>query len=328
MTMSDKIIVLNFISLQNAPVSMKAIKEAVTFSVSDRTVRRWLNEASNQGKLTIEGERRTTTYLPTPGGRKKPIFKFLEGKTKSLQEETLKLLRDFWTHHSTALEGNTLTLGDTQFILDEGLTVSGKPIKEHQEIIGHASAITLIYKMLDTGVSKNSFFDLHKAVQSEIIYDIEKPYGAWKVEPNGTRVIGDNDKPVYLEYAHPKDVDKLMRLVISFVNGSTQCESIDEAINAYVKIHIAVAHIHPFWDGNGRIARLIANIPLLRAGLPPIVIPSEKRREYIQLLSKYELTVGKLTPDSGLWPNEELLKDFKFFCHQCYQQTLEIIDIG
>ena len=325
--MSDKVKVLHFISMQNVPVSMRAIKSAVNFLVSDRTVRRWLNEASSQGKLTVQGEKRTTTYLPTPEGREKTLFKFLEGKTKSRQEETLKLLRDFWTHHSTALEGNTLTLGDTQFILDEGLTISGKPIKEHQEIIGHASAISLIYKMIDAGVSKQSFFDLHKAVQSEIIHDIEKPYGAWKVEPNGTRVIGDNDKPVYLEYAHPRDVNSLMNLVVAFINSSTQSESVEEAVNAYVKIHIAVAHIHPFWDGNGRIARLIANIPLLRAGLPPIVIPSEKRREYIQLLSRYELITGKLTPGSGLWPNEALLNDFEVFCHQCYQQTVDIIDI-
>lgn len=60
-------------------------------------------------------------------------------------------------------EGNTLTLGDTQFILDEGLTISGKPIKEHQEIIGHAGAIELLYRMLNTGVTASNIYELHEA---------------------------------------------------------------------------------------------------------------------------------------------------------------------
>ncbi len=54
-------------------------------------------------------------------------------------------LRDLWTHTSTALEGNTLTLGETKFVIEEGLTVSGKPLKDHHEIVGHAGAIDLTY---------------------------------------------------------------------------------------------------------------------------------------------------------------------------------------
>ncbi len=70
-------------------------------------------------------------------------MQFLESLDKDLQQTVLNQLRDQWTHSSTAIEGNTLSLGDTKFILDEGLTVSGKPIKEHNEIIGHAKVMWL-----------------------------------------------------------------------------------------------------------------------------------------------------------------------------------------
>ena len=141
-------------------------------------------------------------------------------------------------------------------------------------------------------------------------------------------VIGFEGKPIYLEYAHPSDVGVLMSEVIAFINETNQFESPQDAIKAYAMIHAAIAHIHPFWDGNGRIARLVANIPLLKAGLPPIVVPSEHRREYIQLLANYELNVGKLTNSTGVWPELNLLVDFEMFCNQCYEQTLRIIDIG
>ncbi len=323
--MSDRKSILSFLEQQKTPVSMGKIKEHISFNVTDRTVRRWLNDAANNGDILIYGSKRTTTYLSL---KKSQVFKFLQGKPAALQEQILKLLRDLWTHHSTAIEGNTLTLGDTQFILDEGLTISGKPIKEHQEIIGHAGAIELLYRMLNTGVSTKNIFELHKAIQTDIIHNIYKPYGAWKVEPNGTRARDLSGKPVYLEYAHPRHVEKLMHEVIHFINSTSQLKNTKNAIHAYAMVHVAIAHIHPFWDGNGRIARLLANIPLLNTGLPPIVIPNERRQEYIQLLASYELSAGQLTNSTGVWPKKDALNDFEVFCQQCYEATVSIIDIN
>ena len=94
----------------------------------------------------------------------------------------------------------------------------------------------------------------------------------------------------------------------------------------YAKIHAGIAHIHPFWDSNGRIARLLGNIPLLRAGLPPIVIPNEERRQYIQLLADYELAVGTIDRKTGVWPKPELLEDFTAFCGECYSVTRELVE--
>ncbi|MGB5685646.1 MAG: hypothetical protein WBM35_07540, partial [Candidatus Electrothrix sp.] len=97
-------------------------------------------------------------------------------------------LRDLWTHTSTALEGNTLTLGDTAFVLREGLTVAGKSLKDHQEVVGHARAIDLLYEYLapDRIFGQEDLFALHKAVQTEAVFDYYKPVGSWKNEPNST----------------------------------------------------------------------------------------------------------------------------------------------
>ena len=73
------------------------------------------------------------------------MFKFLDGLDADIRQSLLNQLRDLWTHNSTALEGNSLTLGETSFVIAEGLTVSGKPFKDHEEVVGHARAIDLIY---------------------------------------------------------------------------------------------------------------------------------------------------------------------------------------
>lgn len=146
------------------------------------------------------------------------MFKFLNGMDRDIQQTLLHQIRDLWTHTSTALEGNTLTLGDTKFVLDEGLTVTGKPIKDHQEVVGHAKAIELIYGMIGQEVTETHLFELHKAVQSEEVSDIYKPYGAWKVEPNGTYMVNEQGRQIFLEYDLPAAVPALMREVIEYID--------------------------------------------------------------------------------------------------------------
>ena len=325
---TTKRLLLERLAQAQSPLSISEVRELIpgAETVPARTLRRWLSEAVDQRLLLRHGEKRGTRYQPVTR-LETPSFKFLQDKTPVQREQILKNLRDLWTHHSTALEGNTLTLGDTHFLLEEGLTVSGKPIREHQEVIGHASAITLMYRALSGPVTENTLFELHRAVQTEVIHDVYKPYGAWKVEPNGTYTISANDESVYLEYAHPRDVPALMAEVLQRLNTAEAKQvTCEDAPRWYATIHAAVAHIHPFWDGNGRIARLIANLPLLQSGLPPVVIPKERRREYIQLLAEYELNCGTLTKASGPWPKPDRLAGFTRFVTECYQLTRQLLE--
>ena len=128
-------------------------------------------------------------------------FRFLAGLDADLRRSLLNQIRDAWTHNSTALEGNSLSLGDTKFVIEEGLTVAGKPVKNHQEVIGHAAAVDLIYGLLGRDVTAEDLFALHRSVQTERVVDIRKPLGAWKVEPNGTCAVDEGGAQVFVEYA-------------------------------------------------------------------------------------------------------------------------------
>ena len=297
--------------------------------VPERTLRRWLTQWVESNQLTRTGQKRGTRYYYLNPEIHTQTPTFLHGIETNKRPAILAKLRDLWTHNSTALEGNTLTLGDTHAILELGLTISGKPLREHHEIIGHAKAIDLIYQISTEALDKEKLFALHKAVQTEVVIDIYQPIGKWKVEKNYTNSITSEGKQVTIEYADPRDIDVLMTKLIETINH-WQIDIItpENAHKSYAKIHLAFVHIHPFADGNGRLARLIANLPLLKAGLPPLLIDQTKRREYITLLADYQSSTP--TPkldknsDHNFWPQAELIKPFSQFCADSYQSTNQL----
>jgi len=257
------------------------------------------------------------------------MFDFLKDLDDDIRDALLKQLRNLWTHTSTAIEGNTLTLGETAFVLEEGLTISGKALKDHQEVVGHARAIDIVYGFIrrESAFTENDLFDLHKAVQTEQVVDVYKPIGAWKVEPNSTVIVSGSDQIIF-EYASPKDVPKLMERWVALFQATCGEEGLsrEEALRAYVRLHVSFVRIHPFWDGNGRIARLIANVPILRSGYPPIIIPRERRREYIEALSEYHLLAGTLTGRGELLPEIDKLDRFIRFCGESWSESMRLVD--
>ena len=244
------------------------------------------------------------------------------------KEELLKQLKIGWTYNSNAIEGNTLKLGDTAFVIEHGLTVKGKPLKEHNEVIGHARAVDLIYEYIEADkFTPNMLFVLHKAIMTEIIIDTEAPMGAYKVVENGRYVRIDN-KATYIPYPHPNHIKHLMDLCFKeFGDISTPLKSFNECVEQYTKMHLAFASIHPFFDGNGRLARLVANILLLKNGYLPLIVSSEDRQEYIELLSEYNLKSKQLdeTTIKLIEENEEYKKLYQFFYDQ-YKNSQELLD--
>jgi Fic family protein len=325
---------LTLLRQASKPLSLSELATQLNYDVSERTLRRWLADWQTDHKVQKTGAGPTTSYQIIQQSKEQvravlasDSFAFLEGLDTDLRAALLNQIRDLWTHSSTALEGNTLTLGDTHFILEEGLTVSGKPIKDHQEVRGHARAIEILYQCIGKPIKEERVFALHRAVQTEYIDDIYKPIGAWKLEANGTHVVGLDNKPRFIEYALPLFVPTLMAEVLDTINATTtQSVTLNNAAEMYAKIHMGIVHIHPFYDGNGRMARLLANIPLLKCGLPPLVIPQEQRRAYIETLSTYQISIGPLTNASGAWPDLKQLKQFSEFCAACYGDTKELVE--
>jgi len=257
--------------------------------------------------------------------RNAKVYKGLTTYQKTTIKDRLKIE---WIYTSNALEGNTVSLGDTAFIVEEGLTVSGVTLKEHEEVVGHARAIDIVYELLNKNeLEEASVFKLHKAVQTSLVIDIDCPIGAYKVEVNG-RYININGKTEHKYYPHPRDITNLMKLWFEeFGDISTKDITLEESILRYTRCHIGFTSIHPFFDGNGRLARLLANITMLKNGYLPLIIDNKKRKKYIELLSIYNLNSSELDKNSKeiIEDNEEFRALYEFFKSE-YKNSQTLLD--
>jgi len=257
--------------------------------------------------------------------------KFYDHLDADIKAILLTQIRNLWTHHSTSLEGNSLTLGETDFILQEGLTIQGKPLKDHNEVYGHAKAIERIYGLLNAtkAIDKQDLFQLHETVLTERIMDIDQPVGQWKVQSNYTNYVDENNKQAWREYPAPRHIDHLMMQWLNRLNTFFTAElDRQAAADAYADLHLSFVTIHPFFDGNGRMARLLANLPVLNAGLPPIVVPQEDRYRYKRCLSDYQNTVENLPDmnDLSQLPDNSQKQQFIDLCQGYWTQTIALLD--
>jgi hypothetical protein len=250
---------------------------------------------------------------------------FYEGLPPDIRDQLLKRLAAEWTHESTAIEGNTLTLGETVKILELGLTIGGKPLRDHQEVYGHARAIDLVYEMVGRAVTREDLFALHRAVMPLSAVDSLNPVGDWKKDFNGTTGVVDG-KSVYMEYAAPVDVPRLMERWLTDFNKTRPINRPAQAVAAYVRTHMIFVRIHPFFDGNGRMARLIANLTVLAAGFTPILVPMSRRADYIDLLWRYQNAVGCIVRGSRLLPPHPALREFESLLLEEWKKTTSIVE--
>ncbi len=251
-----------------------------------------------------------------------------DGMTQTAQKIVKDELKVQWTYNSNSIEGNTISLGDTAFIIEYGLTVKGKSVREHNEVLGHAKAIDIIYNYLEKDIlTKQDICDLHTAIQTNIVVDIECPIGEYKVVENG-RYIRVDGKREFQPYPHPNDIEHLMKIWFDeFGDIKEDTLSLKECIKKYTRSHIGFTSIHPFFDGNGRVGRLLANIPMLKNGYLPIIISVENRDEYIQFLSEYNQKAKLLDNNSAeiIEENEYFEKLYSFFTTE-YKNSQKILD--
>jgi len=239
----------------------------------------------------------------------------------------MRALKAMWTHDSTAIEGNTLSLGDTIFVLQYGLTVKGKPLKDHDDVVAHGKGVDFIQGLADRGkVTPKDICELHRIIVTREENDIYKPIGAWKREDNGTYNEA-NGRAVYRAYAPADDTPQLMAAWVRDFNSLFKLRlSEEEALEAYLRSHVSFVRIHPFFDGNGRMARLLSNLPVLFAGYPPIVVPTESRAEYIRALWDYQCAVGTISrANPDLLPERPRLDGLRDRIRDWWQTTLDLV---
>ena len=193
-------------------------------------------------------------------------------------KETLKSLREYYrvglTYTSNALEGNSLTESETKVVIEDGLTIGGKPLKDVYEATGHAKAYDFLYKLTnDEPVTEDDILKIHRLFYGEI--DKENA-GYWRK----VRVFISGSRRVL------PAPDAVPELMASFVKWMTANEGKMHPVEFAALVHQKFVYIHPFVDGNGRVARLLMNLTLLRAGWTLAIIPPICRHEYIATLDK------------------------------------------
>lgn len=189
-----------------------------------------------------------------------------------------------WTYNSNSIEGNTLTLQETKMVIEEGFTIKGKSLREHFEAVNHQEAIEYIESLVqpDYVLNEKDILNTHFLV----LQKIEKEF-AGRYRTGGVRISGANFVP-----PNALKVDELMTELLQWVNE--EAKSLHPIVVASV-FHHRFVHIHPFFDGNGRTARLAFNLVLMRAGYPPAIILKNDRKKYYDALNKAnEGEYGKL----------------------------------
>jgi Fic family protein len=254
-------------------------------------------------------------------------MKFLEGLSEDIKTNLLEQLRVLWTHTSTAIEGNTLTLGETAFILREGLTVSGKPLKDHKDVEGHARAVDFMYELVKKDeIAAPDLFTLQKLIVTESVFDVYKPVGDWKKENNSVAITLD-DKQEIIEYSNHWEVPQLMERWLHLLNAEIRSpKAPQDALRSFARLHVSLVSIHPFWDGNGRMARLISNLPCLKAGYPPVIIEKEKRYDYIRALAAYQLAHGVPSRSTEIIYEDSYFVTFCSFCEDAWQKSMALVE--
>lgn len=181
-----------------------------------------------------------------------------------------------WTYNSNAIEGSTLTLRETQLILEQGITIGGKNLREHFEVINHKGAIDFVQQLADaqrkTPITAHVIRQLHQLVLTQIDDDHAGQYRQVAV-----RIAGATHIP-----PEPWDVPATMDTLIGWVR-SAAAKKMHPIERAAITHHRFVA-IHPFVDGNGRTGRLLLNLLLMQDGYPPAIIERVNRQQYYAVL--------------------------------------------
>jgi Fic family protein len=213
------------------------------------------------------------------------LLRSIEGKKRELDrfrplspEIVRKLNEQFsleWTYNSNAIEGNTLTLQETMLVINQGITIGNKTLREHFEAINHQESIQFLYDWVQKKeeLTDAVLLQLHKIILKNIDENEAGHYRRSNVIILGARHI-------------PPQAAKVPALMDAFFQWYYANKHILSAAELAAWVHYKLVYIHPFIDGNGRTARLLMNLILIQQGYPPAVILRLDRKKYMSALNE------------------------------------------
>lgn len=192
----------------------------------------------------------------------------------------LKQLKDYYriglTWSSNAIEGNTLTISETKVVLEDGLTIGGKPLRDLYETVGHGEAYDFMFDLIRT--KKITVHDIK--VMHQMFYKSidEKNAGVWR---NQQIIVTGSE----YQFPEPEMLENMMQELEEWINEN---RSSFHPVEFAALLHLKFVSIHPFIDGNGRISRLIMNLSLIQDGYMLAIIPPICRTEYLSTIRRYQ----------------------------------------
>ncbi len=192
------------------------------------------------------------------------------------------------TYTSNAIEGNTLTHRETAEVIEHGIAVGGKPLKDHLEAVDHYAAVQWMRALASSAgsIDENVVCQLHARIVAR-----SRPEIAGLYSPYARRIAGSS-----VVFPNPAKTPDLMR------QFGRELQHFPGEPAAAFDAHFKLTAIHPFSDGNGRTARLLMNLMLIRFGYPPVAVRPEDRKQYLDALEQ-----GSLSSD--LAPFQRLLHE-------------------
>ncbi|RLG44040.1 MAG: Fic family protein [Thermoproteota archaeon] len=229
-------------------------------------------------KFLLLEQARSPLIAPTLRARIEEGVKRLNSE-RPLNPKALAKLRRLliveYIYNTNAIEGNTLTLRETRLVLEEGITIAGKPLRDHLEARNHLEALKYVEELSRRRIREFDLLKIHHLVMMGIPEARPGEYRREQVYIGGSSHIPPP----------PSEVPKLIGRFLRWLNGTIESEELHPVELAAVA-HAYLTAIHPFLDGNGRVARLLMNILLMRYGYPLTVIRKERRREYYKALEE------------------------------------------
>lgn len=207
-------------------------------------------------------------------------YKVALDAARPFEGETLKELRDYYkiglTWSSNALEGNTLTISETKVVLEDGLTVGGKPLRDIYETTGHGAAYDFMFSLMGRKeISVEEIGTIHRLFYQQVDAGQAGQWRSRSVIVTGTDYV----------FPAPEEIEGLMEQLPTWI--AAERDKL-HPVEFAALLHLRLVSIHPFIDGNGRTSRLIMNLALFQDGYQPAVIPPICRADYLATIRRYQ----------------------------------------